>query len=177
MAYTGSLALRLVGAEELLARSAAFRKRVGAADSAQAKEKIFAGEITLEDVLAMVAGGTLQVARPCAVIGVQNHTYDQIGQGAAIELGASGAVWVLFVDNPRTGHDHKTSLLDFVDWISAVLDEVAASVADDIGAADYTLWPFSRAQLFFEPYRPDVADRKTDDFWLGGYLLFDAIGV
>lgn len=175
MTYTGSLALRLTGAEELLARSAAFRARVGAGTVAQAKERVYCGELTLDDVLAMLAGGTLEVARPCAILGVQRHSYTQLGQGAALTLGASGGVWVLFSDNPRTGHDHKTSLLDFTDWISAVMDEVAALVATDIGAANYTLWPFHRIELFFEPYRPDVADRETDDFWLGGYLLFDHI--
>jgi hypothetical protein len=177
--YSGSLALRLVGAEDLFCRSAAFRKRIGAADSAAARANVHAGELTLEDVLAVIGGATLSVARPCVIIGVQSHSYVQIGQGAQIDLGTNGAVWAIFSDNARTPENHKLSMLDFVDWISQVTDQVAELVGRDRGEqdAESTLWPFSGIRQFFEPFRPDVADRQADDYWLGGYLLFDSINA
>jgi hypothetical protein len=173
--YKGSLALRLTGVEELIARSATFQKRTGAPTIAAAKDKIYGGELTLLDVIEMVDGGTLEVARPCAIIGTQSHMYSQIGQGGSILLGASGAVWVLFVDNPSDPASYKLSLYDFCDWTSAVMDDVAELCGDDVGADDYTLWPFSAAHMFVEPFRQDLMDRKSDDYLLVGYSLADAI--
>jgi hypothetical protein len=69
--YSGSLALRLAGAEELIARAPAFQKKVGAANIDEAKKRIYGGEVTLIEVLEAITGGTLESARPCAVIGVQ----------------------------------------------------------------------------------------------------------
>jgi hypothetical protein len=72
-------------------------------------------------------------------------------------------VWILFLDNPTNPDTHKLSLLDFVDWTSATMDEVAANVAKDIGATDYTLWPFASIRMFLEPLRNDVVARQSDD--------------
>jgi hypothetical protein len=176
--YNGSLAMRLAGTEELLVRTAAFRGKVGAANIDAAREKVYVGELL--DVLAMGEQGTLEVARPCAIIGIMSHSYSQIGQGAQIDLGANGAVWVLFADNPDCPEQHKQSCLNFVDWTSAVMDEVAGlvgrSVDDGTGQLGLALWPFNSISMFFEPTRPDFADRRTgDDYWLGGYVLHDAI--
>ena len=175
MAVSGSLAMRLAGAEELLARSAAFRQRVGAASVNQAKKKISVGQVTLSDVLAMVEGGTREFARPCAIVGVHGHSYVQLAQGGQLDLGASGAVWVIFSDQSQQANDQKASMLDFCSWIGSVMDEVAQGVGKDYGASETTLWPFSQMQMFFEPFRSDLADRPAEDFWLGGYLLFDSI--
>src|SRR5262245_12360124 len=128
-AYTGSLALRLVGAEELLCRSAAFRNHVGAADAVEAKGQVYAGELT--DVLELAAHNTLGVKRPCAIIGCESHRYVQISQGAQIDLGAEGGVWVLFFDNPAHSDNYKLSLYEFANWISAVMDDVARAVGKD----------------------------------------------
>lgn len=171
--YTGSLALRLVGAEELLARSEAFRRRVGAADIATAKNSVYFGELT--DVLNMAGGGTLALKRPCAILGADRHAYLQIGQGAQIDLGVDGGVWVIFCDNPKDPQNHKLSGFDFCDWFSRCMDEVAELCGQDVGAQDATLWPFNSVRMFLEPFRPDLADRESDDFWIAGYLLSDSI--
>jgi hypothetical protein len=176
MAYTGSLALRLAGAEELLCRTARFRSVVGAQTVDEARAKVYVGELL--DVLAMGEAGTLEVTRPCAVLGIMSHGYEQIGQGAQLDLGADGAVWVLFTDNSKCPTDHKTSCLDFVDWTSTVMDQVAALVGQSVDDGAIALWPFSKISMFFEPTRPDFADRATgDDFWLGGYVLQDSINA
>jgi hypothetical protein len=74
--YSGSLAMRLAGAEELIARSATFQKKVGAANIDEAKKRIYGGEVTLIDVLERNRrAARSKVARPCAVIGVQSHAY------------------------------------------------------------------------------------------------------
>lgn len=177
--YSGSLALRLAGAEELIARSTAFQKRVGAGSIAQAKDKIYGGELTLIDVLEAVEGGTLAPARPCALIGPESHSYSQIAQPAGNVLGANGAVWVLFIDNASDPDNHKLSLLDFADWTSGTLDDIASLVGKDYGATGdgaTTLWPFNAVRMLFPPLRQDVADRKADDYWISGYVLFDSIG-
>ena len=173
MAYTGSLALRLVGVEELLARSARFRQVVGAANIQAAKERVYVGELT--DVIELLASGTLDVKRPCAVIGVSEHQYVQLGQGAQIDLGVNGGVWVIFTDNAQCPTNHKDSCLDFIDWTSQTLDEVAEIVSRSVEGLEYTLWPFSGMRMFLEPIRSDVADRQAEDFWLSGYLLVDNI--
>jgi hypothetical protein len=169
MPYTGSLALRLTAVEELLCRSARFRAQVGAGSERAAAAKVHGGE--LSDVLNLVAGGTLDVARPCAIIGAQRHGYVQIGQGSSLELLAVGAVWVMFLDNPKFPADYKLSLLDFADWTSRVMDEISLDVGRD------TRWPFSAIRMFFEPLRPDLADRAADDYWLGGYVLDDTVNA
>lgn len=166
---SGSLALRLSGVEELLTRSEAFREHIGGADVIAARDSVYFGE--LADVLALVLEHTLAVKRPCAIVGVQRHEYVQIGAGARIEMGASGGVWVLFVDNPSNPTDHKRSFLDFTDWASRVLDEVTDEVGSD------TLWPFQHASMFLEPFRPDVADRQADDYFVMGYILADNINA
>jgi hypothetical protein len=153
----------LEGAETLLARSAAFRTKVGAGDVAAAKLKIYFGE--LAESLDLVQGATLGGKRPCALMGVDAHGYIQIGQGARIELGGTGAVWMLLLDNPAQPDSHKASLLDFLDWTSTVLDEIS----DDVGRDDR--WPFNHIVQALEPYRPPLGDRKSDDYWLVGYLL------
>ena len=163
----GSLALRLLGAEELITRSAAFRARVQAASAEAAKSSVHFGE--LGSVLEMAVGASLSIKRPCAIIGIESHSYVQIGQGAALELAACGAVWVIFTAEPRPADDQKASMLDFVDWFSSVMDQVAAEVGQD------ALWPFTRPEMFFEPFRPDVSARRAEDYWVAGYLLHDHI--
>lgn len=175
MTYTSSLAMRLAGAEELLARSTAFQQRVGAGSIAQAKKRICVAELTLLDVLEQYEGGTLKLARPSAILGVHSHSYVQLAQGGQIELGANGAVWVILTDGSRDPEDSKASTYDFIDWIGLIMDQVAALVGKDVGFDDYTLWPFSSIAQMFEPIRSDYADRPTEDYWLGGYLLFDSI--
>jgi hypothetical protein len=178
--YSGSLALRLAGIEELLARSATFQKRMGAGSVSQAKDKIFAGEMTLLDALdAVETGSTLSDVRPCAIVGPEMHSFMQLSQGSQLGLGADGAVWVLLTDNPKNPENHKLSLLDFTDWTSAVMDEVAALVGKDYGATGpgaTTLWPFNAIRMLLPPLRPDLADRQGEDYWLCGYVLFDSIG-
>jgi hypothetical protein len=163
---SGSVALRLSGAEELICRSAAFRQHCGAADALEARENVHFGE--LADILAMAEGGTLEFKRPCAILGIGAHGYAQAGQGSQIELVATGAVWVIFLDNPEDPTNHKASMLAFCDWFSRVLDEIA----DEVGRN--TLWPFI-PQLFLEPFRPDIADRQADDWWAVGYTFTDQI--
>jgi len=169
---TGSQAQRLVAAEDLLCRTEAFRRKVGAADALAAKEKVYAGELT--EVLNLVAGGTLDVARPSAILGVERHSYAAAAQNGQPVLLASGAVWLVFTDRPSNPTNHKRSLVDFVDWTSRVMDEMAELVGSDYGALDYTLWPFTQMHQFIEPFRPDVADRQADDYWLTGYVLLDS---
>jgi hypothetical protein len=176
MAYTGSLALRLEGTEDLLCRSDKFRRKVGADGIEAARAKVYVGELL--DVLAMFESGTLAVMRPCAILGVMSHSYIQIGQGSQLDLGANGAVWALFTDNAQFATDHKKSFLDFVDWTSAVMDEVAGLVGRSVENGTKALWPFSSVSMFFEPVRPDFGDRAAgDDFWLGGYVLHDNINA
>jgi hypothetical protein len=178
MTYTGSLALRLAGAEELLARSATFQARCGkdSGDFSGAKTHIHAGELTLLDVVEMVEGGTLALARPCAILGVQMHSYTQISQGGGNTLGANGAVWVILTDNAKSPDNHKLSLLDFCDFASGVMDDIAQLFGQDYAeSTGSTLWPFSSIAMFMEPLRPDIADRQADDYWICGYMLRDAI--
>jgi len=163
---SGSLAQRFIGAENLFCRSAAFRTRVGAADELAAKTSVYVGE--LHDVVALAEGQTLAVKRPGVVLGVESHGYVQVGQGSALELIAVGGIWALFLDNPANPTDHKASLFAFTDWVSSVLDEMATDVGRDVQ------WPFI-PRMFLEPFRPDVADRQSDDYWAMGYVLRDMI--
>jgi hypothetical protein len=79
------------------------------------------------------------------------------------------------MDNAQQPQSHKLSLLDFADWTSAVIDEVAALLGTDVTPNDgYTLWPFRSVQMFLEPLRTDIADRKADDYWVCGYALRDS---
>lgn len=160
--------MRLEAAEQLLCRSAAFRQKVGAANAAAAAESVYAGE--LSSALELVAGGTLELKRPCAILGVNSHNYVQIGQGAANELLAIGSVWVLLFDNPAHKTNYKLSLLAFTDWVSQVLDEISRDVGGD-------QWPFTSLRQFTEPMRPDLADREADDWWMVGYILDDAMSA
>lgn len=160
---TGSAALMLEGAETLLVRSTTFRTKVQAADQTVARQKVFFGE--LADALELTQGATLQGKRPGAIIGIDRHGYVQIGQGARILLGGTGAVWLMLVDNHNPDHTHKEGLLAFVDWTSTVFDEISEDVGRDVQ------WPFNHFDMVVEPYRPAIGDRKSDDFWLTVYLL------
>lgn len=160
---TGSAALMLEGAETLIADSAAFRTRVGAANAEAAMLKIFYAEAEAIDKLQV--GMTLADKRPFVILAIDAHGYIQIGQGARITLGGTGGVVAIFSDKPKYPDNYKQSYLDFLDWISTVMDEVAGDVGRD------TAWPFNSIELAHEPWRPSITDRASDDFWLGGYVL------
>jgi hypothetical protein len=156
--------MRLEAAEQLLCRSAAFRQKLGAGNEAATAARVYAGE--LSGTLDLVAGGTLELKRPCAIIGINGHSYVQIGQGSTNQMQAVGAVWLLFIDNPEHKTNYKLSLLAFTEWVSKVMDEIAGDLGGD-------QWPFTSIRNFSEPMRPDIADRESDDFWMIGYVLDD----
>lgn len=165
---SGSLAMRLTGAEDLIAASSAFQTHVGVGSAEAAKAHIYFGE---QGHAGIEKGATLQGMRPGVILVVDRHGYVQIGEGSQICLGATGAIGAIFVDNPATPDNHKASLLAFADWISTVMDEVAGEVGRD------TNWPFNGAELAVEPYRPSITDRASDDFWLAMYLLSDHVNA
>lgn len=166
----GSAALRLSSAEAAIAASAAFRARVGAASLIEAKKRIFFDQVAAapED---LAKGTTLETQRPCAILAIDKHGYIQIGEGAQILLGGTGAVLCIFTDTTRLAADHKASYLDFLDWISQVMDEVAAESGRNEN------WPFNAIDMWLDPWRPSIGDREADDFWLGGYVLSDHINA
>jgi len=166
----GSAALRLSAAEAAIAASVTFQARVGAANPAAAKARIHFDQVTVPaDELAV--GVTLEQRRPCCILALDRHGYVQIGEGAQILLGGTGAVIALFADVPHDPADHKASYLDCIDWISQVIDEVAAVSAQNEN------WPFNAIDLWLDPWRPALGDREADDFWLMGYLLSDHINA
>jgi len=166
----GSAALRLAAAEAAIAASATFQARGGAANAAEAKARIHFDQVTVPaDELA--AGVTLEQRRPCCILALDRHGYVQIGEGAQILLGGTGAVIALFTDAPVDPTNHKASYLDCLDWISQVIDEVAAASAQNDN------WPFNAIELWLDPWRPALGDRAADDFWLMGYVLSDHINA
>lgn len=163
---TGSLALRLNGAKQLISESAAFQARRGVATAAAALPYILFDE-TQSPLLQ--PGETLELKRPFALIGVDRHGYRQIAQGTNPLLGGSGALMVFLSDQPRTPEDHQASFLDFADWISSVMDDVSADVGRD------GRWMFRSIELVIEPFRPALTERASDDYWLAAYALSDDI--
>lgn len=163
---TGSLALRLDGARELVSQSASFRERRNAADAAAAIAGIHFDEVIAANLQPEV---TLASRRPFCLIGVDRHGYIQIGQGLQVHLGGTGGIFCLFSDNPRTPDDHSASYLEFCDWFSSVMDEVAANSGKN------TYWPFNSIELAIEPYRAPFTQRESDDFWVAAYVLGDSI--
>jgi hypothetical protein len=158
-----SPALMVLGAERLLVESEAFRKRVGAADAAACKTNVHYAEKGLDELLK--AGDTLAGQRPFAVVGVAQHSYAQIGQGAAIDLGATGGAYIVFSDNPREPKDSKASFIDFLDWIGSCIEDVAALVGQD----DH--FPFTAIHMVYDPHRPNISARTSDDYWVAAYVL------
>lgn len=159
---TGSIALALEGVENMIAASAAFQARVGAASAAEAK-----GAILREGQVEQNAepGATLAPQRPFCVLAIDAHGYLQIGQGSLITLGNSGGILAIFTDNPVTPEDHKASHDEFIDWVSTVLDEAA----ENSGRDGY--WPVKGIDLVESPWRPNLVDRVGDDFWICAYVL------
>ena len=159
----GSLLTAILGAETLLADSATFRSKVGAANAAQAKLRIgwWEGELPNE----FLGQKTLQELRPYAILDVERDGYVQIGQGARLFLGKHGAISLTLQDNPSHPDSSKQSYQDFVDWTSAVADEIAALVGRD------TYFPFSGIQLASPPERANLVDRQSDDYYELAWLL------
>lgn len=163
---TGSLALRLVGARELVSQSASFQARRNVSSAADALPFIHFDEVIAANLQPEV---TLRTRRPFCLIGVDRHGFVQIGQGLQVNLGATGGIFVLFSDNPRTPEDHSASYLDFSDWVSSVIDEVA------VNSGKNTYWPFNSIELAVEPYRAPFTERESDDWWVAAYVLHDSI--
>jgi hypothetical protein len=163
----GSAALRLTKVEDLIAGTARFQTKTGAANATAAKQRVFYGEQGV--AAALEAGATLSSLRPAVILCLDRHGYVQIGEGSRILLGGTGGIVAIFVDNPEQPDNHKQSLLAFVDWVSEVIDQLSAESGRDAA------WPVNSIELIFEPYRPNIADRKSDDFWLAAYLLADHI--
>ncbi len=162
----GSAKLRLTAIEDLFVAGAAFCAKVNLTGDA-ARAKVFFSEMQLEQLLAQ--GATLAQVRPGVVLCVERHGYQQIGQGTQNILGGSGSILAVFCDNPTTPDDPKASYLDFVDWTSQVIDEIAAA------AGLNTNWPIGHIELVVEHWRPDLAARQSDDFWLCAYAFSDHI--
>jgi hypothetical protein len=160
---TSSPALMVLGAERLLSESAAFRKRLGAADAGASKVAIYFSERGLDDLIK--PGDTLSEQRPFAVIGVAQHGYAQIGQGSGNDLGAMGGAYIVFSDNPKDRADSKASFIDFLDWIGSCIEDVAALVGQD----DH--FPFTAINMVYDPHRPNISARVSDDYWVAAYVL------
>lgn len=158
---SGSLAMALSGARSLISLSTSFQSRrgVGSAAAALPFVHLDSVEATLQP------GETLESKRPFALVCADAHGYVQVGVGARIELGGTGGVLVVLSDNPRSPDDHGASYLDFCDWVSAVIDEIAELPGRN------TYWPFNRIEMVEHPWRPPITERASDDFWIAAYVM------
>jgi hypothetical protein len=157
-----SIAIARVGVEQLLADSKTFRASVGAANADQAKQRIHYTEIRSFDEAAMPA----RTERPCVLLVTDTFAYDQIGQSAGIDLGASGGVAAVCLKNSLAGSDDKAITLDYENWLGGILDDIRELLAQP---NDY--FPFRQIQLIEGPFRADLTERASDDYW-AAVLLF-----
>jgi hypothetical protein len=156
----GSLAQALSAARTLISKSTSFQNRRGVSEAA-ALQHIYLD--SAEEVIQQ--GETLASKRPFAVVCADGHGYVQIGLGARIDLGGTGGVLVLFSDNPKSPEDHGASYLEFCDWISSVMDDVAQLPGRN------TYWPFNKIDLVEPPFRPPLTERESDDYWVAAYVM------
>lgn len=120
---SGSLAVAYLALEALLVSSAACRARFEAADETEAKQRVHFG-LALIDKQGDI---TLDEKRPLAIIVAPEHVYTQDAEGDGVGLVGSGALILMLSDVARAPENHKASELDFVDWTSLVIDEMAAA--------------------------------------------------
>jgi hypothetical protein len=169
---SGSLLSLLDGAEVLLADSAEFRARVGAADAAAAKSRIHYWESDPADY--WLEQYTLSEQRPFALLMVTAHGYRQIGQDASHHMGAFGGLIVLLSDNPKYPDSPKQSYRDFVDWTSLAIDECAENFGKS-QSSTVPYYPFLAAELVQPPERSSLVDRQSDDFFEAAWMFRAAV--
>lgn len=165
MTRIGSMRQELDGAEELFSLSATFQERTGKSAAELKSGNIWFGELSLNELGQVDLSQTLSGQRPFVVLIPEEDGYNQIHQGAQFTLAKSGAVIALFTAEPRYPENHKESYRDFVDFASAVMDDVSEKCGQD------TIWPFNRIGIYTPPYRPPIGSRESDDFWLVGWIL------
>lgn len=109
----------------LVAESAAFQSRCGAADSAAAKKRVKCWDFEDDPIL-------LQKARPFAVIWpADRFDLDQVAGGARNWLLGGGDLVLIISDVDRAAGDREASGAEFAGWIDAVLIDMADLAGDD----------------------------------------------
>lgn len=156
-----SLTAPLLGLEDLLVASPTFRASVGAADPDLARQRVH-----WLDLWQVQEAFPARDRRPCAILLTERHSYAQIGVGAQVDLGASGAVAAIFVRNADPGQDNRQLVLGFATWLGGILDDVAELV----GRGDY--FPFRAIELVEGPVRAALEERASDDYFVAA-VTFD----
>lgn len=164
---TGSLALALQGAEDLLVESATLLAKLGG-NATAARQRIHYKELADESI--QVSDDITRFC-PFVVLIPAAHVYRQADQGSIMTMLGAGGVAAVFADKP-SGPDYKQAFLAFTDWVSAVVDEVSAKVGQD------TRWPFNRIEMTEETDRPAITLRASQDYFMCCYMLsYDAGGA
>lgn len=152
--------MALQGTADLLAGTAAFRARVEAADAAAAQQKIHYGTALITEK----GDISLDEKRPLAILVAPEHLYSQDAEGVGVGLVGSGAIILLLSDVARMPEDHNQSMLDFINWTSLIIDQMAAAS----GVLDQ--FPGRLFRLVEHHHRtPRTQQTAGNDHWTCGY--------
>lgn len=163
---TSSLALAIDGLRQLVAESATFRTRVGAANQAEALEKVFVSDVEVSEEEGLIVG-----LRPFAIVFVIDSRYRHLGAGPQHQAG--GAIGLLLTDNAQfTGPDDapEDSEIDFWNFAGGAVDDIAFLLA---GGGDR--WPFIEPQLV-DFGRNSWVEGENEDFWSANYQFPYGLG-
>lgn len=164
---TGSLARALVQVESLLSESSAFQTRLGKSADGLKADHIFFGEESLE-ALTSQPGETLNDRLDTfAVVCEEAHGWDQYGQDNSPCMGAGGQILVIIRAAPRHPQSVNVAHLDFVNFVSTVIDEVATN---QIAETDEAIF-FNQISQYHPPFRSDLTRRLAEDCFLAAYLF------
>jgi hypothetical protein len=164
---TGSLARGLVDLRALLSESSTFQARVGKSADGLIRDHIAFGEWAITTGLAQPGEVLTDQIDTLAVLVEERHMYRQYGDGANPNLGAGGGIVAVFRATPRFLNDESTSHLDFVNFVSTVIDEMGTNQATLTREAIV----FSDVSIYLPPTRSDLARRASEDAYLAMYIF------
>lgn len=174
----GSLSLSIVGAKNILAKSATlqaymqlYHSDAGGASEANAKKHIFVDDLfsPLQDQADL---------RPFCLVTTEEHFWRAIADCGEVRMGAGGGVAVGFFDTARFADvgdnpaddtegtdDHDDAYINFTNWLGQAIDDIGN------GLITSDNWHFGRVEIVDPPTRSEIAESQVDDFF-SCWLLF-----
>lgn len=163
-----SAALAVTSARTLISQSSTFQNYIndrheGGATAANALNHIYLFEVwsSQEDI---------QDKRPYCLITLDDHAYDQLAQCSVPSLVTNGGVLAIFSDTAQAANtadneggtdEYYDSYVHFLNFMFGTLDDMSGLFGGD------SVYDFNGIALPGPPDRPPIADRDSDDYWIG----------
>ena len=165
---TGSLALALQDLEWYFSQSATIQARVNRIDDDAGVRDyhIFYSELSIDDD-AFAGEIITEIPGTVVVLAEDSHGWDKNGQHGSLCYGGMGGILAVIRDTPREIASFKVCHLDFCNFVSQVIDEIAELQLQ----SEESRFVFPSISMLSPPARSDLTTRNEEDVFTAAYLF------